>query len=146
MAFIDNVKDTITKTSKTAVKKTKDLAAIAKVTADIEETKSLLKAVYVEIGKKYCELYDKTSAAPEFAINVATSENLREQLEALKTERLTLRGKVRCPACEKAVDNVYSFCPFCGEKLPETAAEEAPVEEEDVIEVDLDDEKDDKDE
>ena len=39
MAFIDNAKDIITKTGKTAVKKTKDLAAIAKVTADIEETK-----------------------------------------------------------------------------------------------------------
>jgi len=143
MAFIDNAKDTITKTGKTAVKKAKDLAAIAKVTADIEETKSLLKAVYVEIGKKYCELFDKESAAPDFTVNVATAENLSEQLEALKIERLTLRGKVRCPECEKAVDNNFVFCPYCGAKLPEPPADEEPAENE-IIDVEPDDEKDDE--
>ena len=145
MAFIDNVKDTITKTGKTAVKKTKDLAAIAKVTADIEETKSLLKAVYIEIGKKYCEMYDKEAAAPEFTVNVATAENLAEQLEALKTERLTLRGKVKCPECEKAVDNGFVYCPYCGAKLPEPPADAAPAEDaDDDIDVDIDEEKDDE--
>ena len=145
MAFIDDVKDTLAKTGKTAVKKTKDLASIAKVTADIEETKSLLKAVYIEIGKKYCETYDKSTAGEDFAINVATVENLREQLDALKMERLTLRGKVKCGECGKAVDNVYVYCPFCGAKLPETPAPEAEeVVDDDVIEVDLDDEKDDE--
>ena len=141
MAFIDEVKETITKTGKTAVKKTKDLASIAKVTADVEETKSLLKAVYIEIGKKYCETYDKSTAGEEFTINVATAENLKEQLEALRAERLTLRGKVRCEECGKAVDNVYVYCPFCGKKLPETeipgdeAADAAP-EEDDVTDTD----------
>ena len=143
MAFIDEVKDTITKTGKTAVRKTKDLAAIAKVTADIEQTKSLLKAVYIEIGKKYCETHDKESAGEDFAINVATVENLKEQLEALRIERLTLRGKISCPDCGKAVDNVYSFCPFCGAKFPEKEAPAEGVPEDDVIEVDLDEEKDD---
>lgn len=142
MAFIDDVKDTLTKTGKTAVKKTKDLAAIAKVTADIEETKSLLKAVYIEIGKKYCEMYTKSTAQEEFAINVATSENLKEQLEALRVERLTLRGKVRCPACGKAVDNTYTFCPYCGTKFPEPPEEgdEGEADDDDIIEVDLDEE------
>ena len=143
MAFIDEVKETITKTGKTAVKKTKDLASIAKVTADIEETKSLLKAVYIEIGKKYCETYDKSTAGEEFTINVATAENLKEQLEALRIERLTLRGKISCPDCGKAVDNVYSFCPYCGAKFPEKEAPAEDVPEDDVIEVDLDEEKDD---
>ncbi len=146
MAFIDDVKDTLTKTGKTAVKKTKDLAAVAKVTADIEETKSLLKAVYIEIGKKFCETHSKETAGEDFAINVATVENLKEQLEALKAERLTLRGKVKCAECEKAVDNTFAFCPFCGAKLPEPPADEAPAEDggddDDVIEADLD-EKDD---
>ena len=147
MAFIDDVKDTLTKTGKTAVRKTKDLAAIAKVTADIEQTKSLLKAVYIEIGKKYCETYNKDSAGEDFAINVATVENLREQLEALKVERLTLRGKIECPQCGKAVDNTYSFCPFCGAKFPEKpeGPEEAPEDDDDdVIEVDLDEKPDDE--
>ena len=147
MAFIDDVKDTLTKTGKTAVRKTKDLAAIAKVTADIEQTKSLLKAVYIEIGKKYCETHDKDSAGEDFAINVATVENLREQLEALRIERLTLRGKISCPECGKAVDNVYSFCPFCGAKFPEKEEpkEEEPAED-DVTDVELDEEEKDDEE
>ncbi len=145
MAFIDDVKDTITKTGKTAVRKTKDLAAIAKVTADIEETKSLLKAVYIEIGKKYCETHDKASADEEYVINVATAENLKEQLEALITERLTLRGKVKCAECGKSVDNAFIYCPFCGEKLPDAPADDPKPEEaeDEAVEIDLDDEKDD---
>ena len=146
MAFIDDVKETLAKAGKTTVQKTKDFAAIAKVTADIEETKSLLKAVYIEIGKKYCETHDKESAGEDFAVNVATAENLVEQLEALKAERLTLRGKVRCPECGKAVDNEYVFCPFCGAKFPEAPAQDEPDVEveadDDVIDVDPDDDKD----
>ncbi len=147
MAFIDDVKDTITKAGKTTVRKTKDIAAIAKVTADIEETKGLLKAVYIEVGKKYCETHDKESADPEYTVDVATAENLKEQLEALITERLNLRGKVRCTECAKAVDNEFVFCPYCGAKLPEPPApeeSEAGDEEkdEDVTEIDLDDDKD----
>ena len=147
MAFIDNVKDTLTKAGKTTVQKTKDIAAIAKVTADKEETKSLLKAVYVEIGKRYCEGHDKESADPDYTIDVATAENLKEQLEALKAERLALRGKVRCAACGKAVDDEFVFCPFCGEKLPENAPEEPaddePKDDDDFVEVDLDEKDED---
>ena len=109
MAIIDNIKDTISKTGKSAVKKTKDLAGIAKITADIEETKNLLKGVYEEIGKKYCEVYDKDSAGEEFSVNVATVANLSERLESLKAERLALRGKVQCPGCGKSADNDYAF-------------------------------------
>ena len=147
MAFIDDVKETLAKAGKTTVQKTKDFAAIAKVSADIEETKSLLKAVYIEIGKKYCETHDKESAEADYAINVATAENLKEQLEALKAERLALRGKVKCTKCDKAVDNGYVFCPYCGAKLPEAPeAEEVADDDDDVIEVDLDEKDDDKDE
>ena len=144
MAFIDEVKETLTKTGKTAVKKTKDLAAIAKVTADIEETKSLLKAVYIEIGKKYCETHSKDNAGDDFAINVATVENLKEQLEALRAERLTLRGKVKCAECGKAADDSYAFCPFCGAKYPEEPKEEPSEEADDTVEIDLDEENDDE--
>ena len=141
MAFIDDVKETLAKAGKTTVQKTKDFAAIAKVTADIEETKSLLKAVYIEIGKKYCETHDKESAEEDYAINVATAENLAEQLEALKAERLALRGKVKCPECGKAADNEFVFCPYCGAKLPEPPAEP----EVEVVDDEIDDDFDDKD-
>ena len=140
MEFIENVKDTLAKTGKTAVRKTKDLAAIAKVTADIEETKALLKEVYIQIGKKYCETHDKDTSAEELAVDVATSESLKERLEALKTERLTLRGKVKCASCGKAINDGFAFCPFCGEKLPEAAAEEAAADEADD-DADIDDEE-----
>lgn len=94
MAIIDDIKGTITKTSKAAAKKTKDLAGIAKLSSEIEETKALINGVYTEIGKKYCELHDKDSAEEDFTVDIATVENLKEQLAALKAEKLKLRGKV----------------------------------------------------
>lgn len=135
MAIIDDIKGTLTKTGKAAAKKTKDLAGIAKLSADIEETKSLITAVYAEIGKKYCETHDKETAEDSFTVDIATVENLKEQLEALKAERLKLRGKVTCAACEKAVDMDYVFCPFCGAKLPEAENDEAEEAKDEVVEV-----------
>lgn len=129
MAIIKDITGTITKTGKSAVKKTKDLAGMAKLTAEIEETKGLLKSVYVEIGKKYCETHTSETADEDFTINVATVENLKDQLESLKAERLSLRGLVECPKCKKSVDDGYAFCPFCGEQLPEKVEETEESEE-----------------
>lgn len=140
MAIIDNIKGTITKTGKTAVKKTKDLAGIAKITADIEETKGLIKGVYEEIGKKYCEIYDKETAGEDFAVNVATVENLTKRLEALRDERLALRGKVKCEGCGKGISDEYKFCPHCGTPLPERTAGEMNddiSEEDDDIDIEV---------
>lgn len=141
MAIINNIKGTISKTGKAAAKKTKDIAGIAKLTADIEETKSLIKGVYVEIGKKYCEHHTKENADDIFTVDVATVENLTEQLENLKAKRMKLRGKILCEKCGKAVDNEYTFCPFCGEKLPEEAetVEGCDIDIDDIDE-DIDDE------
>lgn len=135
MDIIENIKDTVYKTGRSAVKKTKDLAGLARISAQIDETKSLIDDVYIEIGKKYCEKYSKDTAGEEFAINVATVENLTEQLHALKLEKLSLKGKVQCASCGNACDDEYLFCPHCGNKFPElpTATEEpeAPFDDED---------------
>lgn len=139
MAIIDNIKGTITKTGKTAVQKTKDLAGIAKLTTEIEETKKLISEVYAEIGKKYCELHADGTAEAEYAVNVATIDSLKERLDALLKERTTLRGRKLCEKCGKSSKDSYEFCPFCGEKLPEiVAANEA----EDIPEADLADAED----
>lgn len=131
MDIIENIKDTVYKTGRSAVKKTKDLAGIARLSAQIDETKNLIDDVYTEIGKKYCELYNKDTAGDEFAISVATVENLTEQLHALKLEKLALKGKVQCESCKNACADDYLFCPHCGTKLPETAAPDAASAEED---------------
>ncbi len=132
MDIIENIKDTVYKTGRSAVKKTKDLAGIARLSAQIDETKNLIDDVYAEIGKKYCELYNKDTAGSEFAVSVATVENLTEQLHALKLEKLALKGKVQCESCKKECADDYLFCPHCGAKLPEAEAEE-PKAAEDVF-------------
>lgn len=132
MAIIENIKDTVYKTGKTAVKKTKDLAGIAKLSAQIEETKSLIDDVYTSIGKKYCEKYTKDTADDIFAIDLATVENLMEQLHALKLEKLSLKGKIQCEQCGKTTDDEYLFCPHCGAKFPEAAPETVEDADEEV--------------
>ncbi len=142
MAIIENIKDTISKTGRSAVKKTKDLAGLARVNSRIEETKELIDAVYAEIGRKYCELYTKETAGEEFAIDVATVENLKEQLDALSQEKLALKGKVKCEKCGKTSDDDYAFCPFCGERFPEPAVAEEKAPELASAEEDVFDDED----
>lgn len=119
MDIIENIKDTITKTGKSAVKKTKDLAGIAKLTAEIEETESLLEDAYADIGKKYCSIHDKDIADEHFSVNIATVNTLQEHIKELKIQRLNLRGKVICEGCSNSVSDEFSYCPHCGQKLPE---------------------------
>lgn len=119
MDIFDNIKDTLSKTGKTAVKKTKDLAGVAKLTAQIEETKGLLENAYAEIGKKYCSLYTKDTAEEAFSVNVATVHSLSDHLDELIEKRLNLRGKVVCDGCKNSVSGEFVFCPHCGKKLPE---------------------------
>ena len=124
MATIENIKGTIAKASKTAVKKTKDIAGMAKLTTEIEETRKLIREVHIEIGKKYCELYDENTAEADFAVSVATVQNLTERLEALRKERLALRGLKMCDNCKKGSKEAFEFCPYCGTKFPEKAEED----------------------
>lgn len=141
MDIIENIKGTVTKTGKIAVQKTKDLAGIAKLTTEIEETKKLITDVYAEIGKKYCDMHADGTADPDFAVSVATVENLNERLEALRKERLALSGRKLCENCGKGAKATYEFCPFCGAKLPEVVVEE---ETEDVTDADLTDDAEDE--
>ncbi|MBE6563365.1 MAG: hypothetical protein E7660_06475 [Ruminococcaceae bacterium] len=134
MDIIGNIKETISKTGRSAVKKTKDLAGLARINARIEETKELIEGVYAQIGRKYYDLYSKGGASEEFAIDIATIENLTEQLEAFEQEKLVLKGKIRCAECGKTGDDGYTFCPFCGAKFPETPAPEEAVVTEPVVE------------
>lgn len=127
MDIIGNIKDTISRTGKSAVKKTKDLAGLARINARIEETKELIEGVYAQMGRKYFELYSKDGASEEFAIDIATIENLTEQLEAFEQEKLALKGKIKCTECGKTGDDGYAYCPFCGAKFPESPAPEEPI-------------------
>ncbi len=124
MDIFDNIKDTLSKTGKSAVKKTKDLAGVAKLTAEIEETKGLLEKAYEDIGKKYCSLYDQNTAEEAFSVNIATVKSLTEHLEELKIKRLNLRGKVVCDGCKNSVSDEFVFCPNCGKKLPEKSEDD----------------------
>ncbi len=127
MDIIENIKGTITETGKKAVKKTKELAEIAKLTSEIEDTKKLINDVFSEMGKKYFELYGNKEIDAEFSVNIATVKNLTERIEALSKERMQLRGMKMCSKCGKGIKDDFEFCPYCGTTL---ARDEGKAEKE----------------
>ncbi len=135
----EDVKSSATKFAKGAVDSSKKMAEKMKIKRSISLAESRINAAYMEIGKKYEELY-ADEANEEFADQLADIVAAREEIEAAKAELAALDNSVICEGCGKNVHDDQKFCPYCGMKKPEppvvepevveeAEAEEAPAEE-----------------
>ncbi len=119
------LKDKAEKLAKDAVDGSKKVAEKVKIKNAISQAESKLNAAYLEIGKKYEELYaDSTDEA--FAELLAQVREAKASLEVSRADLAAVDSAVVCSGCGKYVQEGQRFCPNCGTKQPEP---EAPVEE-----------------
>ena len=106
MAILDDIKETLTKTTKSAVDKGKKLTDVTKLKSQKSSAKKELTQIYVELGKAYYEKY-KDAPAEEDAENFEKISAAAEKIADLEA----------CPACgeENAVGK--KFCGGCGAPL-----------------------------
>ncbi len=137
--LFDRLKQTAEKAASTAQSAAQSAAETAKKTAEkvkinnaISSAESKMKAAYVEIGKKYEEVF-AGNYGEEFADLINEIAELKSSIEVSRAELAAVDNAQICEKCGKYVQKGQKFCPNCGAEQPEPveeapAAEEAPAE------------------
>ena len=146
MAFWDELRDKFTQGSQGALQKTRELADVMTMNAEISDSKRKIRELYEELGELLVkEAFDgmtseQIRAALEeengddasrrivlgnwkdfyFRVRYVRSE---EEVIALNESKISeLRSDVKCPNCGSRIMKGMSFCPECGAKVVKTAA------------------------
>lgn len=123
MALFNNLRDVISNTSKDVTEKAKDVAATAKLKAQITMEEGKLRGLYADLGKAYYENpEDENIEAYKDSISA-----VKELIETYEKQLSEQKGLRTCPVCGAAVGKDVSFCSKCGTKIE---VEEEPVEAE----------------
>ena len=152
MSFWEELSRKITNRSQAAVQKTKNLADIVTMDADISDARIRIRDLQVELGKKLVDeaFADMTSAQIKELLDKNSPGSLKRELDfkdwadlltkvmyikseeeviALNEEKIkVLRADDVCPYCGRKVRKNMSFCPDCGARLVKPEAENAANE------------------
>lgn len=145
MAFIDEVRRSLTNTGKQVAKKTKEITDVYQLKSQIAAENEKIQKFCGEIGRKVFEAAgeeDEKRFAAEFEFIrecLARKNELEEQLADMD-------GSIFCTQCGAKIDKNSHFCSHCGAKVKkeeakagENAKEENPVKELPVIEEETED-------
>lgn len=139
-----DVKAGAEKLAKGAIDGSKKVAEKVKIKNTISQAESSMNAVYIEIGKKFEEVFGEQSEN-EFSDLLAQLAEARAQIAQAKIELAALDSASICEGCGKYVQEGQRFCPNCGMKQPdppvEVPAEEIPEAVEETAEEALNEEK-----
>lgn len=91
MDFFEKLGDTITIKGKEAADKAKELAEIANLKSQISTCEEVIKKNYIEIGKKYMELYGDMPEEP-FEKQCKAIRNAQNGVDALQEKIKEIKG------------------------------------------------------
>lgn len=153
MSFWEEFGQRITKESQRALQRTRDLASVVTINADISDSKRKINDLYQELGQLVVNeafagvtadqlqsaLSDENADETAREIRLTNWQEIyskvmfirsEEEVIALNESKINeLKSESRCPDCGKIVSKGMSFCPECGRKLEQPeAAPAVPVE------------------
>ncbi len=134
-----DLKSSAEKLAKGTIDTSKKMAEKAKIKRAISQAESSLNAAYIEIGKKYEELYGNKGES-EFAPLLAEIADARAKIAAARADLAAIDSAALCANCGKYVQEGQKFCPHCGTKqeTEEPVQEEAPIAPAETVVVDAD--------
>jgi rubrerythrin len=136
LKFGGDVKNSAEKIAKGAFDGSKKIAEKAKIKHTISQEESKLNATYIEIGKKYEEIYGSKEES-EFSQLLADVAAAKAQIAAARAELAAIDSVSICASCGKNVQEGQRFCPYCGAKQEKEEAAE-PVQSSETVVVDAD--------
>lgn len=127
MPFFEDLGRKISQGSQDVIKKTNEMAVIARVNSRISSEEKELLQKYQQIGQRF---YTEATQAGNGAENISVelyqelmslcqgvSDSLRN-IEALKEEIIVIRNVKHCTNCGAECPNDAPFCAACGHALP----------------------------
>lgn len=118
MEILEKIGDAASKTYKFTAEKTSKIAKETKIKMQINECKSNIKDIYIEIGEYVYQKYLKDEK-----IDLKDLEQSCEEIKVLsdkiincKDEILKLNEKRQCKNCYAEIEISANYCPNCGFK------------------------------
>lgn len=129
MAFLDGVKDKISKAGYTTMQKAKEMSDINKLNMAISESETKINEIYSEIGYKiYCAYREEP--LKEVKEEVEQIRELEEAIEACKLQIQRINALNTCPRCGAKIKSEMMFCSNCGLKLQKELLKEEECKKE----------------
>ncbi len=118
MNLFDELLSKITKTTKTAVKKSNELMEVAKTNIAIRETQDEINLILNEIGRELYKAYKEGSVfTDELDSKFEKIDEFEKKISDLK-EKLAILKKVKiCTNCDAENDELALFCSKCGKNI-----------------------------
>lgn len=120
MAFFDDLGKKLTSVSQTAVQKTKDVADIAKINAEISELERTANHLYFQIGKLYVAKHTADYES-DFAGMIGSVIESERKIAECRQRIQDIKGVVCCEKCGAEISAGSAFCSFCGAPSPKSA-------------------------
>ena len=135
MEIFEKIGDAASKTYKFTAEKTSKIAKETKMKMQINEHKSDIKDIYIEIGEAVFERYSKDEELDLKGLQQKCEEIqvLSDKIVKCKDEILKLKEKKQCKNCYEEIEMSANYCPNCG--FEQETIDEKIKEDEEAIEI-----------
>lgn len=141
MSFWEEFGQRITKESQRALQRTRDLASVVTINADISDSKRKINDLYQELGQLVVNeaftgvtadqlqsaLSDENADETVREIRLTNWQEIYSKVMFIRSEQEViaineakisdLKSETKCPACGRRIAKDISFCPNCGTKI-----------------------------
>lgn len=123
MAFFDELGKKISQTGQSAVKKTKDLAEVAKINSMVSDEEKSINSNYYQIGKLYVSMHAH-DCEEEYKGMIVSIRQSEKKIAEYKEQVQLIKGVVKCEKCGGEVSINSAFCNSCGAPMPKRVTEQ----------------------
>lgn len=109
--FFENLGATLGNGARNVVDKTKDVAGVASIKAQISTAQAGLGKLYKELGKAY---FEEHSDSNEYEPLMEPIRDALKKITELEEKLADAQGTTKCPSCGAQVPKDSQFCPTCG--------------------------------
>lgn len=130
--FLDDLGETITRTTKDLSKKAGKIYEAQKLQSRISGEERMIEKIKGDIGSLiYSRYKENTELDDELLVLCEEIDQHLAAIRGYKDEMADLKGRKICPSCGKSVDRDAAFCSYCGTACPnpEPVKEEPAAEE-----------------
>lgn len=133
MDFFNKLSKKASETYKGVSEKTNKITKEAKLKMKINESKSKIKDLYEEIGKKVYEKHtlknDEINIKSDLEEEITRIDVLSAEIENCLKEIRLLNDKKQCVKCFAEIEKSAKFCLHCGAEQPVEEAKEVEIVE-----------------
>lgn len=116
MSFFDEMGKTVGSAARKTAEKSKELYEVTRLNFQVSAQEDIVKAAYMELGKKYYQANKAVVPEDQQAIFGKVAAAL-DQIEQLRKKINEVREMKTCPKCGNGVEKDAVYCSRCGEKM-----------------------------